>query len=529
MSRTVFERKFLKRPDSSGGKYACAMFGVITALLSAIVAEAGDTLSFGKLPVGFPALYTNCFCITSPSGQSATFSSVSIGGTGAANYSITNDACTGHALTGTTCPNTFAECQSQSSQSPTNTCLFDIAAEPLHPGPVPAATIKESLNGGSRSDQFALNAIGGIIVAPVDSTKDNLSVFSLSTPQTSTDPGSVPITFTAANLQAGDAVAWKATTSYRSGRKSVPSSVKNFNGSPNQSITQQFTGIGGNMTVKATAENYTDTATVYIVGPSSSGSTGDVPYGLITSELDTLYQDVTKIPTPSNPTCSATGAFQPFPASTNPPDTTKTSGLATQVAMNESNYLQFVDQTLYGVLNFWPNGSVKHVGLMQVPASIMDDAWNWVQNAQDGVAVPNQNSLQCKIGTAHARELAIEAAAKNSLPTLDACQLEEMALELYGPKPGGTNLAKQYYSKHCVGGTSATCQNGSWQWQINTTRNLCGVCYIISVRNEVPPTGGSVTSCQPPTGISADPPTNLNSLCCAKCKGLVNMTDIGCK
>ncbi len=177
--------------------------------------------------------------------------------------------------------------------------------------------------------------------------------------------------------------------------------------------------------------------------------------------------------------------------------------------MNESNYLQFANEVLYNITNFWPYGAGMHRGLMEVPTKTMADAWNWIQNAQDGVLIPSQNSLQCKLGVAN--KLASQMEASHATLSLTACQLEEMAIDLYGPRPG------KYY----------VVQNGAWA--INSTGDFCGVCYVIAVRNEVPPTGGSATSCQAPPGILADPPTNLDSECCTKCKHFVGMSDLGCK
>lgn len=323
----IFEGTLVNRSISSGRPIARAMLGLLAALLSAPLVAAAQTYDLGKMPVGFPDAFPSCFCL-SPAGssQSTKFTGFAIGGTGAPNYTIADDECTGKILTPATCTITGSECQALSTQSPTNTCTYDIVADPLHPGPAPVATVTENLE--NSYDEFSLNAIGGIIIAPVNSTVANADIFALSTPQSTTDPGSASITFTAANLQSGDIISWSTTTSYKSGTHSVPNTTSTFQGTPNQSITQPITGSGGKMTVRATTEKYTDTATVYIVGPSSNGLTSDIPANLITSELATLYQGVTEIPTPSNPSCNVTETFQPFPIPTNPPDTTKTSDLA---------------------------------------------------------------------------------------------------------------------------------------------------------------------------------------------------------
>lgn len=95
-----------------------------------------------------------------------------------------------------------------------------------------------------------------------------------------------------------------------------------------------------------------------------------------------------------------------------------------------------------------------------------------------------------------------------ALPSLNKCQLEEMALQLYGPGGHLTKPSLQYYIPFC--GTKpqmpgqTTCSVG-WQWGINTTPlNRCGVCYVMDVRNAVPPKGSksSCTATDPPTGLT---------------------------
>jgi hypothetical protein len=54
--------------------------------------------------------------------------------------------------------------------------------------------------------------------------------------------------------------------------------------------------------------------------------------------------------------------------------------------------------------------------------------------------------------------------------------------------PGGLNPDRQYYTAQ----RSSTAR--AWQWIINT-KNLNGVCYVVGVRNQAPPGGGSISSC----------------------------------
>jgi hypothetical protein len=274
---------------------------------------------------------------------------------------------------------------------------------------------------------------------------------------------------------------------------------------------------GGQLTLKATYNpNGNDSITNTIIG-YVTGILLPLNSTAITNQLTTLY------PAVSNP--APTGSITP--------------GLMTQVAMVESNYQQFFNPTTaakapYGVFSpspatgpppTWPKESPKsgkgakhkafaggHIGLFQVPVTQID-AWNWLQNAADGVTT-GPNSFQSKINVAVKFANALQGSVSPAPPNLTKCQLEEMALELFGPYSGGTiissqTIAKQYYKVVCMGGTGTNCTGGSWQWAINTDKNLCGVCYVTDLRSKVPP-GGSASSCNttPPTNPAPDPPTN---------------------
>ena len=73
------------------------------------------------------------------------------------------------------------------------------------------------------------------------------------------------------------------------------------------------------------------------------------------------------------------------------------------------------------------------------------------------------------------------------LRDLTASELEDMAIELYGPFPGGLNLTKQYYAPSCVGGTANgnACSGGSWEWIVNIAGNNRGVGYVANVRKNI--------------------------------------------
>ena len=133
------------------------------------------------------------------------------------------------------------------------------------------------------------------------------------------------------------------------------------------------------------------------------------------------------------------------------------------------------------------------------------DAWNWLQNTSDGVAL-----FQTGFGGGNSSKLQIAYNFANQLyeqypgiPSLTSCQLEEMAIELYGSNPGKGSSA-QYYSPACVNGKGSSCAGGQCQWQINDGGNFCGVCYVAAVRAAVPPSGppSMATSC-----TSTDPPS----------------------
>jgi len=264
------------------------ILGVLAVLVWVTSVEAATNGNVGKVPVGYPTLEPVCYCVYGlPSGYSAQVTSVSLSGSGGALYSVasTGNACITNPVTYLTGTATLAMCNALDAlpigkcgiSSYPYSCVYYLQVDPLHPGPLPSATLTTDVtfsDNTTASHSQSLQGIGGIILAPADSTRDNPDIFPLSTPQTSTDPGTASITFTAANLQAADTITWKTTTAYTtSGGESVPSSTPTpFVGSPNQSIMQSFTGVGGKMTVNATAEGYTDTATVYITGTAISTS-----------------------------------------------------------------------------------------------------------------------------------------------------------------------------------------------------------------------------------------------------------------
>lgn len=108
----------------------------------------------------------------------------------------------------------------------------------------------------------------------------------------------------------------------------------------------------------------------------------------------------------------------------------------------------------------------------------MKDAFDWAINTQDGVDL-----FRKKLSLATTNEKSIQS-THTGLRDLTSLELENMAIELYGPFPGGLNLNKQYYIPSCVGGTSNghVCTGGNWDWVINTTGNAHGVNYVAQVK-----------------------------------------------
>jgi len=384
------------------------------------------------------------------------------------------------------------------------------------------------------------------------------------------DPGNTNITFSAtlAYQTSGHVpksapsiaiAAFTATaTPYMVGFGTVPSGVATPEGD-----CEIYHVAGGQLTLSSSYEAPSSAPSPIINNPATNNITGYVtglpaPPGInnlaITNQLDNLYETSLSYPTAS-PTSSP--AFTVSGATT--------TGLMAQVAMQESSYEQFFKPLAlpsprpapYGINDFWPVESPPnpkaqptlvagaYIGLMQVPVS-MQDAWDWVQNTQDGVSVfqtGGSSKLQTSFGLAQQLYNNYTVNSQPSLPNLTSCQLEEMALDLYGaPKK---LIYQQYYIPTCVNGKSSSkrCGNymcysctGSWKWEINTqgdpstpnSGNLCGVCYAAAVRSAILPSGvptPSATSC---TGTAPlpDPPTSYNKTVTlqAQCKKKCHIT-----
>ncbi len=268
--------------------------------------------------------------------------------------------------------------------------------------------------------------------------------------------------------------------------------------------------------------------TGYVTGIPSSQSSPGIPYQSITTQLTTIYQNLI-IPA-TDPNFVISGATTP--------------ALLTQIATQESGYQQFLNPPIvvknqayypYEIMDSWPLESLptkaspdrgSHLGLMQLPVIGTNgeaDAWSWVQNTTDGLGV-----FQTKVNTAYRLAdldytLFNAVGPPTTLPALTACQLEEMALALYGPY-GGAKASNQYLVPKCVGGkvTNTYSCSGTWQWMINNPKGSTevqkkernAVCYVVCVRKKIHPSppAGSVSMCAG-TSPLPDPPTGLKCGC----------------
>jgi hypothetical protein len=285
--------------------------------------------------------------------------------------------------------------------------------------------------------------------------------------------------------------------------------------------------FGGQLQLKATYDKsgvgqVTNMTTAYVTGFPSSQSSPGIPYATISTELTDLYQTVSA-PSGAN--------FTPV-----------TPGLMTQIAQVENKGQQFsappnlnsLDYP-YDVVDYWPSeggAAGLHIGLMQVFVN-GPNAWDWIQNAKNAIVCPpgvkkcsklsladGAASFQEKLSLAYTNMKMMQTGLVNQdlspFPALNSCQLEEMAVALYGDSPGGTVPNEQYYTPTCNGnpavypvpaGGSQCSSPFDWQWTVNTFTNIttkayCGVCYVAMVRTSSLGGSGEPTSCS-----ATDPPT----------------------
>lgn len=388
--------------------------------------------------------------------------------------------------------------QNDACYSPGNDCKIPLVFQPTTYG---SRTANLSVIGDSLNYIEPLQGEGGIILVNGQPTDADQFPIAASGPL-GIDEATDPIAFSATGVGSSQTVTWKTTLNYQtSGGVPQPKGFtvsSSFHTTGTAPSSSAFTSEGGLLKVFATVGTFTDQITNdEVVGVTPP--TG-IPYSTITSQLESLYSSVSYILYKGNKV-----SFSPV-----------TPELMAQVATVESSERQFADKGLYYSDSSWPLESPKetvkrrtipagaHIGLMQLPTT-MADAWDWLQNAHDGVLLPNDYSFQDKLGTGYWLSVKLGGALHLAL---SSCQLEEMALELNGPSAGRV-YSMQYYTTEP--------ENGSPQWIINT-KNNCGVCYVIKVRDQVPLSGGSTSSCPATPSIPADPPTDLvDSLNCSSC------------
>lgn len=148
----------------------------------------------------------------------------------------------------------------------------------------------------------------------------------------------------------------------------------------------------------------------------------------------------------------------------------------TGIASYESSYMQFSNETLYGVTDKWPYESIKdggsHIGLMMVQTDAnLDYAWNWLTNTQGGVNL----FVNSKLVYSHTyvnRIISQQAALGITLRDLTPTEHENNALVNYGPYASTTQL---YYTLNSQG----------TDWIKNTAGNPLGVTYADDVQDDM--------------------------------------------
>ncbi|HZF13290.1 MAG TPA: hypothetical protein VFE33_31250 [Thermoanaerobaculia bacterium] len=257
------------------------------------------------------------------------------------------------------------------------------------------------------------------------------------------------LTATTATFKArgpGVPVDWKLDLEYSTskGYGGYTPSLPGFRTQAGASLDQTFAAEGGKITVTASAKVGTDTVVTKPVTFTVTGTA--IPDASITSRLVSLYQD---------------GA---------------TPHLLTGIAMVESTYHQFEDNTLYGREDLWPTESHadggSHIGLMMVPTSSgLANAWSWQANTSAGV-----NVFRGKIALAQSRMKQMME-GKPGLRSLTALEIENMAVYLYRGASGSGSLSKQYYIP--------VQKSGKWDWAFNPKASSVGVAYVDLIRNNM--------------------------------------------
>ena len=462
MDRGVRSVRPLTATTTARALVAPILFLLLLATMQAIaVPAAAYTIAnqWGKVPVGYSNNFAVGFFFCNPIPIPDTMSKVS-GPTGAdkGDITITSDNCIGY---------TQNVSESCSATNPSEYCEIDFTFAPQGAG---KRTWTITLTDQNNNVWDVNNTgYGGIIVTPPQYTPQSTpvpssNIFPLMSP-TTTAPGSASITFTAADISS--TIKWAAATNYKTMRGITVSATRDkfTTNMPNEATTRTYSGIGGQMTITATAQGYTDTTTAYITGTPIPNSD--------------IRQVTTNAFCPSNccsaGTCTTLNGGQP-----------PTPNLFTMIAADESSCRQFADtydappisiQPYPLSQQLWPDEpnmppDNDPLGLLMVQINNgyftgMETAWNWLDNVQASLDLFDWKvkNYALVVQNAAVKKYKNSAGSVNpGLQNLLLPQLENMALGEYGTVAGKIpNL--QYYIPKCMGGTSSknnvcTCTGG---------------------------------------------------------------------
>ena len=236
---------------------------------------------------------------------------------------------------------------------------------------------------------------------------------------------------------------WNLDLEYQtSGGYGSGSNHREFQTSNNAEHAETYSGMGGRITINASATIDDSTATD---GPIYITVTGTpIPDATITNRLKALYD----------------------------PEPGGTDSICCGIASIESSYIPFRPNfTLYGRTDRWPHesdddsaegyqGGGSHINLMQVETTFTR-AWNWLTNSADGVDLYEANINQSHTHVNNLRN------QHPGLRDLTAVEHENNASSIY-------RTGNNYYYKW-------NGEEESPDWEINTD-NMLGVNYANDVR-----------------------------------------------
>jgi hypothetical protein len=458
----------------------------------------GGTLQFQSFPpYGGSQTLRACYCATDAhfSGIDSTgveFLASAIGGTNTEDFTIVDSGVVGNGPTtkvsgaagckGVTFTN-FSGCPGNPSQY----CYADITFSPVEVGTPLSANITfltecpnllESLAQGSGTPPSCIEYLplgsdptfnyDGVAVA-LKGGGTGLSIVQpangipipMSTPASTTDPGSVSISFQTQVPSADESatIQWSDMLEYRtSGNKPVATLKDSFQTTGNNPIVRNsasknsanqaiYTGAGGFWTITATLQSDAECRSVPVTGFQVPLTKNNSLACTIASGLKSLY--------------------------TFAPSGSTSTTLLELLAWTESSYQQFaqlaLDQpksrcSLIGpVSGLWPNENSAggtSIGLMMVDLTEAS-AWNWVANAKAGA-----KTFQAKLAIAlkHSNNQHARKDLTPQLPPMNATQLEDQALAYY---KGWKAFYEVPQCSSNISQTKGQCVNGTWRWVEN--------------------------------------------------------------